>query len=252
MTAAAESAVNAAQQSFRTLQQARPARNRAGRSSCCRTHPKQRRTIRQAEGGLPEPALTRQQSDARSLRSPAGTRAMVVIETLIPDVKLIRLARHHDARGYFAETYSARALAEAGITCRFVQDNHSFSVHAGTVRGLHLQLAPHAQDKLVRVVRGSIMDVALDVRPGSPSFGRHVTATLSAAEPAALFIPKGFAHGFCTLEPDTEVAYKTSAFYAPSHDRGVLWNDPDLGIDWPVTPARAVLSERDRQHPRLR
>jgi dTDP-4-dehydrorhamnose 3,5-epimerase len=174
---------------------------------------------------------------------------MEVIETLIPDVKLIRMRRHVDERGFFSETYSARSLAAAGIRAEFVQDNHSLSAAAGTVRGLHFQIPPHAQAKLVRVVRGAVFDVAVDLRIGSPTFGRHVAATLSAAEWNMLFIPEGFAHGFCTLQPDTEVVYKASRHYEPTHDRGIVWDDPALGIDWPVDPSRAVVSAKDRSLP---
>lgn len=174
---------------------------------------------------------------------------MEAIETLIPDVKLIRMRRHEDERGFFSETYSARSLAAAGITCPFVQDNHSFSALAGTVRGLHFQIPPHAQAKLVRVVRGAVLDVAVDLRVGSPTFGRHVAATLSAEEWNMLFIPEGFAHGFCTLTPETEVVYKASRFYEPTHDRGIAWDDPALAIDWPVSPDAAVISAKDRRLP---
>ena len=174
---------------------------------------------------------------------------MDVIEALIPAVKLIRPRRHADARGVFAETYSARVLRSAGITATFVQDNHSISSQKGTVRGLHFQIPPHAQAKLVRVVRGAILDVAVDLRHGSPTFGRHVAAVLTAGDWSTLFVPEGFAHGFCTLEPDTEVVYKASTYYAPTHDRGVRWNAPALGIDWPVTEATATLSEKDRSQP---
>lgn len=174
---------------------------------------------------------------------------MEAIETLIPDVKLIRMRRHEDERGFFSETYSARSLAAAGITCSFVQDNHSFSAHAGTVRGLHFQIPPHAQAKLVRVVRGAVLDVAVDLRAGSPTYGRHVAATLSADEWNMLFIPEGFAHGFCTLTPETEVVYKASRFYEPTHDRGIAWDDPALAIDWPVSRDAAVISAKDRQLP---
>jgi dTDP-4-dehydrorhamnose 3,5-epimerase len=174
---------------------------------------------------------------------------MDVIETLIPDVKLIRMRRHIDERGFFSETYSARSLAAAGITTAFVQDNHSLSAAAGTVRGLHFQIPPHAQAKLVRVVRGAVFDVAVDLRVGSPTFGRHVAATLSAAEWNMLYIPEGFAHGFCTLQPDTEVVYKASRHYEPTHDRGIAWDDPALGIDWPVDASRAIVSAKDRALP---
>ncbi len=174
---------------------------------------------------------------------------MDVIDTLIADVKLIRMRRHADERGFFSETYSARSLAASGITCTFVQDNHSFSAAAGTVRGLHFQIPPHAQAKLVRVVRGAVLDVAVDCRVGSPTFGRHVAAMLSAEEWNMLFIPEGFAHGFCTLVAETEVVYKASRFYEPTHDRGIAWDDPHLAIDWPVAPGRAIVSAKDRSLP---
>lgn len=176
---------------------------------------------------------------------------MQVIETLIPAVKLIRPARHVDHRGFFAETFSRRTLAEAGIEHDWVQDNHSLSRAKGTVRGLHFQVPPFAQAKLVRVVRGAVLDVAVDLRHGSPSYGRHVAAVLDAESGDALYIPEGFAHGFCTLEPDTEVAYKVSEYYAPTHDRGVRWNDRQLAIDWPACADAALLSARDRALPLL-
>lgn len=176
---------------------------------------------------------------------------MDVVALAIPDVKLIRYAVFPDARGLFAETYSRRTYAAAGIATEFVQENRSVSHRAGTVRGLHLQVAPAAQDKLVRVGRGAILDVAVDVRPGSPTRGRHVAVELREGEPVQLLIPQGFAHGFCTLVPDTEVLYKVSHPYSPEHERGIAWDDPELGIDWPVRSADAILSERDRAHPRL-
>jgi dTDP-4-dehydrorhamnose 3,5-epimerase len=175
------------------------------------------------------------------------------IEALaIPDVKLIRPKRFGDARGFFSEVYSRPALAAAGITLEFVQDNHSRSAKVGTVRGLHFQTAPFAQDKLVRVTKGRILDVAVDLRRASPTYGRHVSAELSADNWTQILVPVGFAHGFCTLEPDTEVIYKVSQVYAPAHDGGVLWNDPDLGIVWPVASADAVLSDKDVKLPRFR
>jgi dTDP-4-dehydrorhamnose 3,5-epimerase len=176
---------------------------------------------------------------------------MQVLDTAIPEVKLIRPARRTDERGYFSEVYSRRAWAEAGLAFDFVQDNQSLSLCRGVIRGLHFQVPPFAQTKLVRVVRGRILDVAVDVRYGSPSFGRFVAAVLSAEQSDQLLVPKGFAHGFCTLEPSTEVAYKVDAFYEPGHDRGLLWSDPGLGIAWPVRPQDAILSDRDRRHPRL-
>jgi len=174
---------------------------------------------------------------------------MQVIDTLIADVKLIRPVRHADHRGFFSEVFSQRALQAAGIGVAMVQDNHSLSRARGTVRGLHFQVPPHAQAKLVRVVRGAILDVAVDLRCSSPSFGRHVAAVLDAQSGTQLFIPEGFAHGFCTLEPETEIVYKVSAYYAPTHDRGVRWNDPSLGIDWPIFADPALMSARDRSLP---
>jgi dTDP-4-dehydrorhamnose 3,5-epimerase len=176
---------------------------------------------------------------------------MIVEPTSIPDVKLLRSRRHGDDRGFFCETYSRRELRAAGITCDFVQDNHSLSRPEGVVRGLHFQLPPFEQDKLVRVTRGSILDVAVDLRRFSPSFGRHVAVVIAATEPTQLFVPAGFAHGFCTLEADTEVQYKVSAYYAPTHDRGLAWDDPALAIDWPVAREAAILSDKDRRHPVL-
>jgi len=176
---------------------------------------------------------------------------MQVVETAIPAVKVIVPKKFGDHRGFFSETYSRKAFEGMGIPAEFVQDNHSLSAEAGVVRGLHYQLPPAAQDKLVRVVRGAILDVAVDVRRSSPTFGRHVAEVISAANWRQIYIPAGFAHGFRTLEPDTEVIYKVTAFYSPEHDRGVRWNDPALGIDWGIAEAAAVLSDRDRRHPLL-
>jgi dTDP-4-dehydrorhamnose 3,5-epimerase len=174
---------------------------------------------------------------------------MDIVALAIPDVKLLKPRRICDARGFFAETFSRRRLAEAGLIADFVQDNHSLSTRRGTVRGLHFQREPFAQAKIVRVVRGAIFDVILDIRPRSPSFGAHVAIELTAESGQQLYIPEGFAHGFCTLAPDTEVAYKISRDYAPDHEGGILWNDPALGIAWPVRPDEATLSERDRRWP---
>jgi len=170
----------------------------------------------------------------------------------IPDVKVITPTIVRDERGFFSETYSRRALEQAGIHADFVQDNQSLSRAKGVVRGLHFQTEPFAQGKLVRVLRGSIFDVAVDIRQGSPTFGQHVSSVLSAENWSQMWVPVGFAHGFCTLEPDTEVLYKTSAYYAPALERGIAWDDPDLGIAWPFTGDAATLSARDRQWPRLR
>ncbi|MCA0201580.1 MAG: dTDP-4-dehydrorhamnose 3,5-epimerase [Proteobacteria bacterium] len=176
----------------------------------------------------------------------------LTVESLaIPDVKIIRPKKHGDARGFFSETYSKKAFADVGIALDFVQDNHAFSATKGTVRGLHFQSAPFAQDKLVRVVRGAILDVAVDLRRTSPTYGKHVSAVISADEWNQILVPVGFAHGLLTLEPDTEVLYKVTNYYAPQHDLGLLWNDPALGIAWPVSEAGAVLSAKDKAQPRL-
>jgi len=171
---------------------------------------------------------------------------MDVIATEIPDVKLLRPARFGDERGFFSETFRSEWFPETS----FVQDNHSLSANAGTVRGLHFQIGDAAQIKLVRVPRGSVLDVAVDLRTGSPTFGRAVARTLSAENWEQLWIPIGFAHGFCTLEPDTEVLYKVSSYYSPELERGLAWDDPALGIEWPDF-AGAVLSERDDRWPGL-
>ncbi len=176
---------------------------------------------------------------------------MQVLDTAIPDVKVIVPKKFGDARGFFSEVYSRKAFEAAGIRSDFVQDNHSLSAETGVVRGLHFQLPPAAQDKLVRVVRGAVLDVAVDIRRSSPTFGKHVTQILSAENWTQLFIPAGFAHGFVTLEPNTEVIYKVTAYYAPDRDRGIRWNDPALGIEWGVDEAKAVLSEKDKKNPLL-
>ncbi|MBS7543123.1 dTDP-4-dehydrorhamnose 3,5-epimerase [Ancylobacter oerskovii] len=168
-------------------------------------------------------------------------------------VTLLKPRRFGDARGWFCETYSETAAEAAGITVRFVQDNQSYSSLAGTIRGLHFQRPPHAQAKLVRCLRGSVMDYAVDVRRGSPTYGRFIATKLTAEGGEQLFIPEGFAHGFLTLEPDVEVAYKVSDIYAPHCDGGIAWNDPEIGIDWPLPAgAAAILSDKDRALPLLR
>jgi dTDP-4-dehydrorhamnose 3,5-epimerase len=167
----------------------------------------------------------------------------------IPDVMLITPPRHADPRGFFSETWNEHRYAELGIG-PFVQDNHAKSAQRGVLRGLHLQIEPNVQGKLVRVIRGAIWDVAVDVRHGSPHFGRHVAAILSAENWQQLWVPGGFLHGYCTLEPDTEVIYKVTGDYDRSAERGVIWDDPDLAIDWPLR-TDALLSEKDRQLPRL-
>ena len=169
----------------------------------------------------------------------------------LPAVKIVTPRRHGDERGFFSEVWRADAWRQAGINVEFVQDNHSLSRVKGTVRGLHFQIGASAQAKLVRCTRGSILDVVVDIRHGSPSFGRHSAIVLSAENWKQLYVPVGFAHGFCTLEPGTEVAYKVTDVYAPDCDAGVAWDDPDLGIDWPVERGRAVLSEKDARLPRV-
>src|SRR4051812_6133352 len=178
---------------------------------------------------------------------------MEVIPTEIPAVKVLCPKRHGDHRGFFSEVFNQKLFREqlGAAECEFVQDNHSMSAQKGVLRGLHYQINPAAQCKLVRVVRGAILDVAVDIRRGSPTFGRHVSALLSAENWRQIFVPVGFAHGFVTLEPNTEVIYKVSNYYSPGHERGIRWNDPKLGIDWGITDDVAVLSARDREHPML-
>lgn len=176
---------------------------------------------------------------------------MDVVATNIPDVKILTPRKFGDARGFFSETYNRQTLAAAGLHLDFVQDNMAYSRDRGVVRGLHFQVPPFAQDKLVRVARGAILDVAVDIRKGSPTFGRHVSVVISAEKWNQILVPIGFAHGYCTLEPDTEVQYKVTNFYSPAHERGVLWNDPALRIEWPVAPGEALLSDKDVRNPCL-
>ncbi|MEA3062949.1 MAG: dTDP-4-dehydrorhamnose 3,5-epimerase [Sphingomonadales bacterium] len=163
----------------------------------------------------------------------------------------IRPPRHGDHRGFFSEVYNLAGLAEHGIDTIFVQDNHSFSAEAGVLRGLHYQAPPAAQAKLVRVIRGAIYDVAVDIRHGSPTFGRWVGLTVSHEAWNQILIPEGFAHGFLTLEPATEVLYKVSAPYSPEHDRGFRWDDPAIGVEWPLAGRDPILSDKDRGAPLL-
>jgi len=176
---------------------------------------------------------------------------LILTETTIQGVKTLTPRKFDDARGFFSETHNSEAFRNLGIDLNFVQDNDSFSVHRGTVRGLHFQIPPFAQDKLVRVVRGAILDVAVDLRRSSPTFGQHVAVELSAAKWNQMLVPIGFAHGFCTLEENSHVVYKVTGYYSPDHDRGLRWDDPALGIDWPVQPHAAMLSDRDREWPTL-
>jgi len=168
-------------------------------------------------------------------------------------VKLIKSRRFSDERGWFSEVYSQRDLQSFDIHATFVQDNHSYSRAAGTIRGLHFQSQPFGQDKLVRCIRGRIYDVAVDLRRGSPTYGKYVGAELSRDNGWQLYIPVGFGHGFVTLELDCEVAYKCTNYYAPQHDGGVLWNDPDIKIDWPLAAGLSpTLSAKDFALPALR
>lgn len=176
---------------------------------------------------------------------------MIVESLAIAEVKLLTPRRFFDARGFFSETWQQRRFAEAGMPEEFVQDNHALSTERGVLRGLHLQIGPNAQGKLVRVTRGAIWDVAVDVRRGSPTFGQYVGATLTADNWRQLWVPVGFLHGYCTLAPNTEVFYKVTAYYDKPAERGVRWNDPDLAIHWPLPPEQLILSPADAQLPPL-
>jgi len=172
-----------------------------------------------------------------------------IVQTAFSDVVVIVPNRFGDARGWFAETWNAARMADSGFDLTFVQDNHSFSATRGTLRGLHYQRPPHAQDKLVRCTRGAIFDVAVDIRKGSPGYGRWVGVELTAQNGEQLLVPKGFLHGFITLSEDCEVQYKCTDVYAPDCDGAIRWDDPDLGIDWPLNGAAPVLSAKDAVAP---
>jgi dTDP-4-dehydrorhamnose 3,5-epimerase len=174
---------------------------------------------------------------------------LTVTSTAINAVKVVTPKLIADSRGAFCETYNQERFAEHGIMPNFIQDNQSVSAAIGTIRGLHFQGHPAAQDKLIRVLKGRIFDVAVDLRRSSATYGKWVAEEVSAENRKQIFIPTGFAHGYCTLEIDTNVFYKVSAFYSPSNDFGVAWDDPDLGIDWPVAPSKAVLSDKDSRMP---
>ncbi len=176
---------------------------------------------------------------------------MQIDESTLPGVWILTPRRFGDARGWFEETWSARALAEAGFTRPFVQDNHAMSGRRGVVRGLHFQAPPHAQDKLLRCARGAVLDVAVDIRRGSPAFGRSVAVELSEENGRQLLVPRGFAHGYLTLTDRADVLYKVTGAYAPETEGGLLWSDPALGIDWPVAPEAAVVNARDAAWPAL-
>lgn len=174
-----------------------------------------------------------------------------VQSTVIPGIMVVSTTWHGDERGSFSETYQQDRFAQAGIDVSFIQDNQAGSRRAGTLRGLHFQLPPAAQSKLVRVVRGAVFDVAVDIRPGSPTYGKWTGLVLSAENRLQFFIPAGFAHGYLTIEDDSEVIYKVDAPYAPAQERGLLWNDPAIGIEWPSLPVPPILAARDAALPRL-
>jgi dTDP-4-dehydrorhamnose 3,5-epimerase len=177
---------------------------------------------------------------------------MLIEDTLIEGVKIITPKKFGDERGFFSEAYNRSVWEAAGLHYDFVQDNHSLSAAVGVLRGLHFQKPPFAQDKLVRVVRGRILDIAVDLRRSSPTFGKHVAVELSAENWKQLLAPIGLAHGFCTLEPMTEVLYKVTNFYSPAHDCGLAFDDLELGIDWQIAHAEISANERDRRWPKLR
>ncbi len=172
--------------------------------------------------------------------------------TPIPDVKIVTPSLFRDERGHFSEVWNLRDFEAAGIGGPFVQDNQAYSAKPGTLRGMHFQSRPFDQGKLVRVVSGAILDVAVDIRHGSPTFGYHVAVTLSAANRRQLWVPAGFAHGYITLEPGTEVGYKVTNYYVRGSERGILWNDPALGIVWPLPESEIIVAQRDCQWPSLR
>jgi dTDP-4-dehydrorhamnose 3,5-epimerase len=174
---------------------------------------------------------------------------MKIFETGLGGLVIIEMKAFSDQRGFFMESYNAERFQEQGITNIFIQDNHSLSTEAGVLRGLHYQLNPKAQTKLVRVISGAVYDVVVDIRSNSPTFGKWSSVTLSAENKRQLLVPVGFAHGFCTLVPNTEVLYKVDEYYSLEHDRGIAWNDPALGIDWPTT--NPILSDKDQKQPFL-
>ncbi len=175
---------------------------------------------------------------------------MYIFSTKLEGLHILEPDVHGDNRGFFMESYSRKKLLELGIRQEFIQDNHSLSVETGVLRGLHYQLNPKAQTKLVRVASGAIYDVAVDIRKDSSTFGEWVGVILSEANNRQLLVPKGFAHGFCTIVPNTQVLYKVDEYYSPEHDRGILWSDPELNIDWPTS--KPILSDKDQKHPLLK
>ena len=177
---------------------------------------------------------------------------MEIKATTIDAIKILRPTKHGDARGFFSETYNQQTLQALGVNINFVQDNHAFSAEIGTVRGLHFQTPPFAQDKLVRVISGSILDVAVDLRQDSETFGQHVAVEISADAWNQILVPAGFAHGLCVLQKNTQVIYKVSNYYSQKHDQGLYWQDPALNIQWPVTAEEAILSDKDKIQPLLK
>ncbi|NOJ73716.1 dTDP-4-dehydrorhamnose 3,5-epimerase [Paenibacillus alvei] len=175
---------------------------------------------------------------------------MNVKPLILSDSYIFEPVIHGDHRGFFMESYNEQKLKEQGVSLNFIQDNQSLSAEAGVIRGLHYQLNPKAQTKLIRVISGAIYDVIVDIRKNSPTFGQWVSVILSEHNHRQLLVPQGFAHGFCTLVPNTQVLYKVDEYYSPEHDRGILWNDPDLNIDWPTS--RPILSDKDKVHPTLK
>jgi len=177
---------------------------------------------------------------------------LIVEQLAVPDVLLLTPRRFRDPRGFFSETWHQSRFAAAGIPGPFVQDNHAVSNARGVLRGLHCQVGPNAQGKLIRVVKGSIWDVAVDIRRGSSTYGQQASAELSADNWCQLWVPIGFLHGYCTLTDDTEVIYKVTAPWDPAAERGIIWNDPDLSVAWPIAERDAILSEKDQSLPRLK
>ena len=171
--------------------------------------------------------------------------------TALDGVIELHPVRHGDDRGWFAEVWNQQTLADLGITIDWIQDNEAWSASAATLRGLHYQLPPKAQDKLVRASAGRVLDVVVDLRRSSPTFGQHVAVELSAEHGNLLLVPKGFGHGYCTLEPNSVLAYKVSDYYSPDHDRAIRWDDPDLAIDWPFAESALTLSAKDAAAPFL-
>ncbi|AFX99212.1 dTDP-4-dehydrorhamnose 3,5-epimerase [Candidatus Endolissoclinum faulkneri L2] len=174
------------------------------------------------------------------------------IESLsLTEIKIITPKQFRDSRGHLSETYNKLTLANNGINLDFVQDNHSSSKQTGVLRGLHFQIPPFAQDKLVRVIKGKIFDVAVDIRQCSPTYGRWVGVEISAIAQNQILVPIGFAHGFITMEPETEVIYKVTSSYSPEHEKGIAWNDPAIGIKWPLNGLKLIMSDKDTKHPLL-